>query len=185
MMLKPFLQTRVFSGSLFDTIARVLCELEMDSCPVCYATFSLSPSETVARQLPCEHVACTQCLEDCFEGEGETRDKAEPVSVLTFCAGSVTVGRAPLSYEYLTTANCTIALCSRTVLRTTLNGLTGLVCTVATVELVSRAVTSTSGRVDEVSRGRIEVGAAVDVMGHCRRCNTSYAQRLLLYAHTN
>lgn len=52
----------------------------MDSCPVCYSTYSAEETETVARKLPCGHVACTQCLEDCFEDASERRDPAEPVS---------------------------------------------------------------------------------------------------------
>lgn len=51
----------------------------MENCPVCYENFAMSPPEVVARKLPCDHVACTQCLEDCFEGGSERRDKAEPV----------------------------------------------------------------------------------------------------------
>lgn len=57
----------------------------MDSCPVCYVTFSLTVPEDIARQLPCEHVACTQCLQDCFEEASEGRDKTSPpVSVPAF-----------------------------------------------------------------------------------------------------
>lgn len=56
----------------------------MDSCPVCYSTYSAEETETVARKLPCGHVACTQCLEDCFEYATERRDPGEPVSALTF-----------------------------------------------------------------------------------------------------
>lgn len=50
----------------------------MDSCPVCYVTFSTTQAEDVARKLPCEHVACTQCLEDCFEEASERGDKTSP-----------------------------------------------------------------------------------------------------------
>ncbi|CAN0171656.1 unnamed protein product [Scytosiphon promiscuus] len=50
----------------------------MDSCPVCYSSYSAEEAETVPRKLPCGHVACTQCLEDCFEDASERRDPAEP-----------------------------------------------------------------------------------------------------------
>ena len=52
--------------------------VEMDSCPVCYVAFSTTQAEDVARKLPCEHVACTQCLEDCFEEATERGDKTSP-----------------------------------------------------------------------------------------------------------
>lgn len=52
----------------------------MDACPVCYSTFSSEDVEAVARELPCGHVACTQCLRDCFEDASERRDPGEPVS---------------------------------------------------------------------------------------------------------
>lgn len=55
----------------------------MDSCPVCYVTFSTTHAEDVARKLPCEHVACTQCLEDCFEEASERGDKTSPPVSLT------------------------------------------------------------------------------------------------------
>lgn len=55
----------------------------MDSCPVCYVTFSSTTPEDVARKLPCEHVACTQCLEDCFEEASERGDKTSPPVSLT------------------------------------------------------------------------------------------------------
>ncbi|CAM9781535.1 unnamed protein product [Pylaiella littoralis] len=49
----------------------------MDACSVCYSTFSSEEAETVARELPCGHVACTQCLADCFEDENERRDPGQ------------------------------------------------------------------------------------------------------------
>lgn len=51
----------------------------MDSCPVCYETFSTS-SDTVPRRLPCEDIVCTQCLRDCFEQDSTGRNSDEPVS---------------------------------------------------------------------------------------------------------
>eukprot|EP00903_Cladosiphon_okamuranus_P010281 g9733.t1 len=50
----------------------------MDSCSVCYSTFSLEDPDAVPRKLPCDHVACTQCLRDCFEEADERRDPSEP-----------------------------------------------------------------------------------------------------------
>ena len=52
----------------------------MDSCSVCYSTFALEDPDAVPRKLPCDHVACTQCLRDCFEEASERRDPSEPVS---------------------------------------------------------------------------------------------------------
>lgn len=57
----------------------------MDSCPVCYSSFSAEEEETVARKLPCDHVACTQCLQDCFEDATERRDPSEPVRANSLC----------------------------------------------------------------------------------------------------
>lgn len=65
----------------------------MDCCPVCYETFSSSPPEVLGRQLPCEHVACTQCLQDCFEDVGGRCDNNQPVSVVS--CPSFGVVRAP------------------------------------------------------------------------------------------
>lgn len=53
--------------------------LEMDSCPICYETFS-TVLDTVARKLPCGDVVCTQCLRDCFEQDSDGRSPEEPVS---------------------------------------------------------------------------------------------------------
>lgn len=58
----------------------VQVESAMDACPVCYSTYSSEEPETVARELPCGHVACTQCLRDCLEDGSERRDPGQPVS---------------------------------------------------------------------------------------------------------
>eukprot|EP00752_Nemacystus_decipiens_P014748 g13131.t1 len=50
----------------------------MESCSVCYSSFSSEDADAVPRRLPCDHVACTQCLRDCFEEASERRDPGEP-----------------------------------------------------------------------------------------------------------
>lgn len=73
----------------FLTVPTAYTGGEMDSCPVCYVTFSTTQAEDVARKLPCEHVACTQCLEDCFEEATERGDKTSPpVSFTAVCCWS-------------------------------------------------------------------------------------------------
>lgn len=63
---------------------RVQASAAMDSCPVCYSTFSSEDADAVPRKLPCDHVACTQCLRDCFEEASEHRDPNEPVRASSF-----------------------------------------------------------------------------------------------------
>jgi hypothetical protein len=55
----------------------------MSSCAVCYEPFGSGDSSYTPRRLPCSHVVCTQCLEDCFEDAGARRGPDEKVSVNT------------------------------------------------------------------------------------------------------
>ncbi|CAM9628187.1 unnamed protein product, partial [Discosporangium mesarthrocarpum] len=50
----------------------------IDSCSVCYESFSIDQRATSPRKLECGHIACTQCLEDCFEEDGTRRKPGEP-----------------------------------------------------------------------------------------------------------
>ena len=87
----------------------------MDSCPVCYATFSSDDADTVPRKLPCDHVACTQCLRDCFEEASERRDPSEPVRSLpplSVCVPRATAFPSGRLLPSIARAHCCCVLCN-------------------------------------------------------------------------